>query len=102
MTLKSLSVALITLGTLTLSLNAHAVGPAYNGGGSPHGSVCTHQQNGNVLLRSGPGQKYKVLARMPNGSDVSIIDEREVGGWLWYKVKYNRLVGWARHDYICL
>lgn len=100
MALKSLFVALITTGAFALSLNAHAVGPAYNGGSS-YGYVCTHQANSNVLLRSGPSQKHKVLARMPNGSDVSIIGEREVGGWLWYKVKYGRQVGWARHDYIC-
>lgn len=99
MKLKLLFIALATM-TAFVSLNAHAVGPAYNGGGS-YGYACTHQQNSNVLLRSGPGQKYKVLARMPNGSDVSIIGKREVGGWLWYKVKYGRLVGWARHDYIC-
>lgn len=99
MKLKSLLMATVATGIFALSMSAHAVGPAYNGG-STYGYVCTHQGS-NVMLRSGPGQKYKVLARMPSGSDVSVIGEREVGGWLWYKVKYGRNVGWARHDYIC-
>lgn len=101
MKLKSLFIALIATSAIGFSTNISAkVGPAYNGGGS-YGYACTHQTNGNVLLRSGPGQNYKVLARMPNGSDVSIIGERNSNGWVWYKVKFGRSVGWARSDYIC-
>ena len=101
MRLQSLFIALIATSTILFSTNVSArVGPAYDDGSS-YGYACTHHVNGHVLLRSGPGQNYKALARMPNGSDVSIIGERTVNGWLWYKIKFCRNMGWARSDYIC-
>ncbi|MDO4450076.1 MAG: SH3 domain-containing protein [Moraxella sp.] len=41
------------------------------------------------------------MVRMPSGSDVRVLEERNVGGWLWYKVRFAGTTGWARADYIC-
>lgn len=100
MKLKALTMTGLVAVALTSGLSASAteVGPAYNSG--EYGYTCTHEGS-NVMLRSGPGQKYKVLARMPSGTDINILAERQVGDWVWYKIKYGRSTGWTRADYIC-
>lgn len=100
MKIKSLltAIAVIAIGFGTTNVHARSnVGPAYNG---ISGYVCTHE-GGNVMLRAGAGQNHKVLARMPSGSDVRVLEERTSGGWLWYKVRFAGTTGWARADYIC-
>lgn len=76
-----------------------AVGPAYYGSAA---YACTHSVNGKVTLRTGPSRGYKARLYMPNGRDVQIIDSVNAkDGFVWYKVRYGKYIGWSRSDYIC-
>lgn len=77
-----------------------AVGPAYGGGVTHH--ACTNYADGMVTVRTGAGPKFKTIDLIDNGTPVAVIAEK-MGrdGFIWYKVRYGRIVGWARSDYIC-
>lgn len=50
-------------------------------------------------LRSGPGLEYDVIAVLPPGAVVAILDEPVAG---WYPVLYADLEGWASGAYLAI
>lgn len=98
MRLSAVILGLVMMGCVATQAVAQ-VGPAYSGN---YGYVCTHNTNGTVMLRKGAGQHFGVIAKMPNGSDVSVLAQANArDGFVWYKVRYGTKTGWARSDYIC-
>lgn len=76
-----------------------AVGPAY--GGVTH-YACTNHADGMVTVRAGAGPRFKTYDLIDNGTPVVVIAEKMgKDGFIWYKIRYGRIVGWARSDYIC-
>lgn len=65
--------------------------------GECHHEMTVSTQYDDLMLRSGPGKCYPVIARMPKGSKViwSGIKEGE-----WLKVTYLHYTGWAHKDYL--
>lgn len=53
-------------------------------------------QSGNLNLRSAPSVSAAVLARIPNGTQVEILNSYNG----WYVTRFNNLIGWARNDFI--
>ena len=55
-----------------------------------------------INLRVRPGQKYRVLNKIPSGKQVSLIgDAKVVGEFTWQKVSFYGAVGWVRGDFLC-
>lgn len=89
-----------TLATPRASLIAQ--GPGNHGGSGSSLYVCTHNGNGTLNLRSGPGQGFNVIRQISNGSAVNPVDSGTGSdGYLWHKVNYRGSVGWVRGDYLC-
>jgi uncharacterized protein YraI len=68
------------------------------------GYVCNLDSNGDnyLSLRSGPGTSYSELVRMPNATELIIMNEQ--GSWRYIQafVKYSGTVtGWAYSPHIC-
>lgn len=77
-------------GLMTAPTTAHA-----------SGYICTHTGS-NVMLRSGAGKNFRIVARMPSGSYVNVLNSTYGrDGMVWYRVNYNGRVGFARADYVC-
>lgn len=82
-----------------LSMSAHALGPAANGGYT--GYACTNS-GGALNMRSNAGQKFKVVAKLSHGTDLVILDSKTASdGMEWYKVRAGKRIGWVRYDYVC-
>ncbi len=65
-------------------------------------TVCTNSASGTVLLRSGPGQKFRAINSLPNGTYVEYFaTTRGRDGFGWDRVRFGRQVGWMRGDYVC-
>lgn len=62
-----------------------------------HHDMTVITQYDDLMLRSGPGKCYPVIARMPKGSHVIWSGIKE-GNWL--KVTYQHYTGWAHTDYL--
>lgn len=96
----ALSLSLISALMISPAHARSAVGPAYGGGATHY--ACTHDDYGMVTVRAGAGSKFKTVDLIDNGTSVAVIAEKTLkDGFTWYKVKYGRIVGWARSDYIC-
>lgn len=97
-----LAAAILTLGALsnTSYARSSSYGPAYGGGTNAY--ACTYSDDGMVSVRAGAGTNYKTYDLIDNGTDVRIIGKRQArDGFVWYKISYGRIQGWARSDYIC-
>lgn len=67
-----------------------------------YATVCTHQRNGRLSLRTGPGQNYPKVKEIRNGNQVALVNaEYSPDGFRWWNVLHNGTRGWARADYIC-
>lgn len=95
--MKAIKSALVAVGIFAASAGFMAVPTAAHASGV----VCTHTGS-NVMLRSGAGQNFRVVARMPSGAYVNVLNSvRGRDGMTWYRVNYYGRVGFARADYIC-
>jgi uncharacterized protein YraI len=64
-------------------------------------NICT-TRGGNVNVRSGPGQQFRVLGSLASGSFISLgRPQRGRDGVRWFPVNSGGLVGWVRGDYVC-
>ena len=52
--------------------------------------------SGNLLLRGAPATTARILARMPNGAPVRILNSYDD----WSVVDYDGLLGWAKSEYL--
>ena len=52
--------------------------------------------SGNLLLRGVPATTARILARMPNGAPVRILNSYDD----WSVVDYDGLLGWAKSEYL--
>ena len=52
--------------------------------------------SGNLLLRGAPATTARILARMPNGAPVRILNSYDD----WSVVDYDGLLGWAKGEYL--
>ncbi|HZG59659.1 MAG TPA: SH3 domain-containing protein [Anoxybacillus sp.] len=53
----------------------------------------------NTQLRRGATDSYAVVASIPSGKEVTVIDEfKNASGELWYRVQLNNLTGWSLAD----
>ena len=52
--------------------------------------------SGNLLLRGAPATTARILARMPNGAPVRILNSDDD----WSVVDYDGLLGWAKSEYL--
>lgn len=50
-----------------------------------------------LYVRSGPGQKYKILTSIPKGAKVIVEDKSNK---TWWKVRYNNVVGFSSKTYL--
>ena len=50
----------------------------------------------NLLLRGAPATTARILARMPNGAPVRILNSYDD----WSVVDYDGLLGWAKSEYL--
>lgn len=64
-------------------------------------SVCTHDSDGSLTLRSGPGKSYEEMRQIPRGKTVQELDTTSGDGFQWSKVAYRGNTGWVRSDYLC-
>lgn len=72
------------------------------GGQNPYGRICTHQRNGRLSMRTGPGQNYNKITEIPNGNIVALSGgEYGSDGIYWWRANYNGRGGWIRSDYVC-
>lgn len=95
---KLLALTGIFCGAMLFQGQANALGPA---AGAESCYACTHS-GGSLILRAGPGQKFKKLAGIPYGTTLPIIDSVDgKDGFIWYKVRYGKRIGYARSDYVC-
>lgn len=95
---KNLAISTILVSTLIFQGQAVAVGPA---GNAVTGTACTHS-GGALLLRSGAGTNFKKLASIPYGSTLVILDSVNAkDGFVWYKVRFGKKIGYSRSDYVC-
>lgn len=58
--------------------------------------VMTVKANGGLNLRDGAGKEYKKITLIPDGSEVSVLEQQ--GDWT--KVQYNDYTGWVSSDYL--
>lgn len=98
MTLKQILTATTLIASaVVMQSPANALGPA----AKVSNYACTNSGD-NLILRSGPGQKFKKLAGIPDGSALTVLDEVTGGdGMSWYKVKFGKRIGYVRYDYVC-
>lgn len=64
--------------------------------------TCTRDPYSSVNLRNAPNTRARVIASLPNGSEVRLMS------WVWgndnlrwYRVESGGLVGWQRGDFLC-
>ena len=50
-----------------------------------------------VRVRSGPGTNYEILATVPNGADIQVV---ESVGNDWYKIRFDDVGGVAKDGYM--
>ena len=53
-------------------------------------------KHGDGLLRGAPATTARILARMPNGAPVRILNSYDD----WSVVDYDGLLGWAKSEYL--
>lgn len=95
--MKAIKSALVAAGIFAASAGFMAVPTAAHASGY----VCTHTGS-NVMLRAGAGKNFRVVARMPSGAYVNVLNSvRGRDGMVWYRVNYYGSVGFTRADYIC-
>jgi hypothetical protein len=103
------SAVLLTLTTLpTQAQFGPACGPSdgncqpRSGGQNPYGRICTHQRNGRLSMRTGPGRNYNKITEIPNGNIVALSGgQYGTDGIYWWRANYNGRGGWVRSDYVC-
>ncbi|MBA3923086.1 MAG: SH3 domain-containing protein [Nostocaceae cyanobacterium] len=65
-------------------------------------SVCTHDSDGSLTLRRGPGKDYEEMRQIPSKKVIQELDSRHSeDGFQWSKVSYKGTTGWVRSDYLC-
>ena len=98
-TLKLAGICLTTCALLSIA-NTAAAGPAAVQ--TPDGYVCTHNPNGKLMVRSGPGRNYGAVSALKSGKPVSVLGQTGGGDdAIWLNVKHRKVVGWVRYDYVC-
>lgn len=58
-----------------------------------------------VRYRSRPSTNSRIYGRLFNGDVVTVIAQREVNGWLWYKIydpNNEDRTAWVASDYVVL
>ncbi|MFO0579178.1 MAG: SH3 domain-containing protein [Polyangia bacterium] len=60
------------------------------------GEQATVTAASSLNLRSGPSTTSSILASMPGGSTVDVLEQSGT----WYKVRFNTTVGWCSGDYL--
>ncbi len=83
--------------------SAHA-GP-YDGplDGDPHNVIVDVPENSNLNLRSGPGENYNIIGKLPRGTMLTVMDSTILqSGSIWYEVYvYDTYAqGWVSADYV--
>ncbi|MCX7592390.1 MAG: SH3 domain-containing protein [Fischerella sp.] len=64
--------------------------------------VCTRDRYSRLNLRTGPGQDYDIIMKIPNGSTVVLLYRKHsYDGFYWWKIRYMGNQGWVRADYLC-
>lgn len=67
-----------------------------------YANICTRDYNSSLNLRNGPSRNNSVIASVPSGDYVRLMNWVWGGdGQRWWRVEYNGLVGWMRGDYLC-
>lgn len=67
-----------------------------------YGYACTVNPKSSVHIRVNAGQNYRVIAGIPNGRGVRILNSKiGTDGGLWYFVQYGKYRGWSHSAYIC-
>ena len=55
-----------------------------------------YTNGGNLNMRSGPGESFSVIGKVPNGATVTITNNYET----WYYVEYNGQSGWVSGEWL--
>lgn len=91
--MKQLS--LLALAALGLAIGQPSLAQSY-------ATTCTREYNSSVNLRNAPSRGASVVASIPNGEYVRILNWVWGGdGMKWYRVENSGLVGFMRSDYLC-
>jgi hypothetical protein len=98
----SLAIATLICGIQIVPVLAQS-GPGNLGGGYRIAHTCTADiYRGQVNLRSGAGQNFRLIRQIPNAAAVEILDRVEGrDGYIWHRVRYQSSVGWVRGDFLC-
>lgn len=80
--------------SLTLSVTEYFGVPFLSPRPEREGAVSVN--SGNLLLRGAPATTARILARMPNGAPVRILNSYDD----WSVVDYDGLLGWAKSEYL--
>ena len=97
---KLAGLSLITATCLMAASASASTGPA--GMQTLSGNVCTHNPQGSLMVRNGPGRNSRALSSLKNGAVVLVLDKSTGSdGEVWYNIKHQRLGGWVRYDYVC-
>ena len=62
-------------------------------------TALVNNPNSNLNMRRGPGSTYSIIAKIPKGSTVEVIDTSIAG---WYQIKYGGCIGYASAKYLQL
>lgn len=91
--MRHLIASLLLSGTALLSgLPAHA----------QWAHTCTRDPGSSVNLRNAPNTRARVIASLPDGSEVRLLSWVWGGDNMrWYRVESSGLVGFSRSDYLC-
>lgn len=72
--------------------------PSSNGGSTLKAGAAVVVNGGNgVRVRSGPGTSYDILATVPNGADIQIVESAGDG---WYKITFSDVGGATTQGYM--
>ncbi len=63
----------------------------------PQAATCTvvSTAGGSVNVRSGPGTGYLIIGSLPLGTAAPVIGQNNTGGFAWFEINLNGLVGWV-------
>lgn len=82
---------------VTYSADEPKVVEPTNSCGSSHKDMVVNTKYDDLMLRSGPGTNYPIMAKMPRGSTVTYLGHAEGD---WYIVKYRTYIGYCHKGYL--
>lgn len=68
----------------------------------PRQAQVSNTAGSGLAIRAAPGADGAYLGSAPEGANVTIFEEKEVDGLIWYRVQHEGLSGWSAATYVKL